>query len=183
MWKIERKYIIGAVVIAALPFLVLGTYQMGNWHGEALAPDYTEVYFCPKDDCTGKVLTLFDRAESSIDLAMTILHLEEAADDLIRAQERGVKTRVLVERSWAALSEVDEKLAAAGVELRYDGNPAIMHNKFAVIDGKTVFTGSMNFRTAQESGRQDNIVVMSSPEEVGLFAKKFEVLFAAGSPT
>lgn len=38
------------------------------------------------------------------------------------------------------------RLLDAGVDVRADGNPSLMHHKVMIIDGEVVVTGSYNWR-------------------------------------
>ena len=54
----------------------------------------------------------------------------------------------------------------------------LMHNKFAIFDGKTVYTGSMNFSTTGFSGfNQNNVLIINSERIAKLYTKEFEQMF------
>ena len=50
--------------------------------------------------------------------------------------------------------------AQAGVPVRITSNPKLMHNKFAVIDGATVLTGSYNFTWSAQNRNAENVLVL-----------------------
>ena len=54
-----------------------------------------------------------------------------------------------------------ERLRAAGIDVRLDGNPDNMHHKVLIIDGQTVVTGSFNFSRSAEERNDENSLVMS----------------------
>jgi phosphatidylserine/phosphatidylglycerophosphate/cardiolipin synthase-like enzyme len=59
------------------------------------------------------------------------------------------------------------------------GDPDLMHHKFVVRDGESVWTGSMNW-TDESWSRQENVIVtIRSPELAGKFTKDFEQLWNA----
>ena len=64
------------------------------------------------------------------------------------------------------------ELVAAGVPVRIDSRYAIMHDKFIVVDGTSVETGSFNFTTAAENGNAENVLVLREYPEV---ARQYEV--------
>ena len=113
--------------------------------------------------------TVFHRLVADIDAAEKTCHLEfyiwqhggavsEVADALIRAEQRGVACRVLVDAMGSQRflrSAVARQMRDAGIEIlaalpggllrlplvRFDLR---MHRKIVVIDGKTAYTGSLN---------------------------------------
>ncbi|MEM1518588.1 MAG: phospholipase D-like domain-containing protein, partial [Nitrososphaerota archaeon] len=67
-----------------------------------------------------------------------------------------------------------ERLKNAGVDIRIDGNPDLMHHKFAVIDDEVVITGSYNWSAAAEDKNDENLVVLRDEEVAQLYRKEFE---------
>jgi phosphatidylserine/phosphatidylglycerophosphate/cardiolipin synthase-like enzyme len=59
-----------------------------------------------------------------------------------------------------ASSSVYSVLIAAGIQVRLSSGYQAMHNKYLVIDGKTVITGSYNFSRAAENSNAENLVVI-----------------------
>jgi len=103
-----------------------------------------EPYFCPEDHCSSVVIRWISRANESIDIAIYSFTLDSIGDALIKARERGVKIRVIFERDQVNQWSEYSRLKSAGIPVMLDENPAYMHNKFMVIDGKVVLTGSYN---------------------------------------
>lgn len=48
-----------------------------------------------------------------------------------------------------------------------------MHNKFAVIDGETVISGSYNWTTSAEKWNYENLLIISSSRVAEPFEKEF----------
>ena len=57
-------------------------------------------------------------------------------------------------------------LSRAGIPTRIDERYAIMHNKFLVIDGVTVETGSFNYTVAAQTRNAENLIVLRHEPEV-----------------
>jgi phosphatidylserine/phosphatidylglycerophosphate/cardiolipin synthase-like enzyme len=51
-------------------------------------------------------------------------------------------------------------LQVAGIPIRFDHRYLIMHDKFVVVDGETVETGGLNFRSSAESRKAENVLVL-----------------------
>jgi phosphatidylserine/phosphatidylglycerophosphate/cardiolipin synthase-like enzyme len=99
-----------------------------------------------------------DRARTSIDLATFDFDIAAVTDALIRAQKRGVAVRVIIDSENLDTPEVAAqagRLQAAGILVRFDRREPFMHDKFLVVDGAVVWTGSWN-GTANDTFRNNN---------------------------
>ena len=87
------------------------------------------------------------------------------AQALVRAHERGVKVRVLLDqKSQSSNRYVMGVLSEAQIELRQDGKHAIAHNNVMVIDQTIVITGSFNFTNSSASRNAENFLVLKSED-------------------
>lgn len=71
------------------------------------------------------------------------------------------------------------RLKAAGVPVRCDRTPAHMHHKFAVIDGRFLVTGSLNWTRAGVLENCENVLVLDAPAVAGRYTAQFNALWAA----
>ena len=87
----------------------------------------------------------------------------------------GCEVRVYLDESQKAgkHSKVRE-LLAGGAEVRFEDGPGLMHNKFCVIDGQVLITGSYNWTGAAEEKNDENVLVIFSGEAVKMFEEQFE---------
>ena len=69
------------------------------------------------------------------------------------------------------------RLSRAGVRVRVDESEHHMHHKFAIIDGRTVITGSYNWTRSAAELNYENIVVSDEPRLVSAFARTFDALW------
>jgi phosphatidylserine/phosphatidylglycerophosphate/cardiolipin synthase-like enzyme len=98
-----------------------------------------------------------DAAAHSVDMAIYHLDLWSVRDALRRAANRGVRVRVVVESDGLFDAEVQD-LVGAGIPVLGDRRESLMHDKFTVIDGLEVWTGSMNDSVG--SAYRDNNVLL-----------------------
>lgn len=83
------------------------------------------------------------------------------ARSLVDASRRGVRVRVVLDSSQLSGKYSSATfLANAGLPVRIDGKHAIMHNKYMVIDGVTVQTGSFNYTSAAIRKNAENVLVV-----------------------
>ena len=150
-----------------------------------LKPDRT----CTEKACI-ELVNEIDKAENSIDMAVYGMNLiPKLYDALHNAKLRGVKIRIVYDKSSSPdkdyYTETSEYLKLAD-ELKSDYLPdkpnfsnKIMHNKFIIIDNKTVFTGSMNLSASGLSGyNSDAVVIINSYEIAKLYTAEFEQMLS-----
>jgi phosphatidylserine/phosphatidylglycerophosphate/cardiolipin synthase-like enzyme len=117
-----------------------------------------------------------DAARLSVDMAIYDLNLWSIRDALIGAHRRGVLVRVVTESDNTDEQEV-QQLKEAGIEVLGDRREALMHDKFAVIDGVEVWTGSMNFTTGGGYLDNNNLLHIQSSKLAEDYMHEFEQMF------
>lgn len=113
------------------------------------------------------VLRMIDGARTTIRVQIYALTLQEVVNALIRARQRGVDVRVIVDRGQLHQDRNDSfrvaALASAGVPVLVDSVPGLMHNKVMIIDGEAVLTGSFNYTWGAEHWNAENLLVLHDP--------------------
>ncbi len=128
-----------------------------------------------------RFLADIDAAHSSIDLASFDFDLGEITDALIRARQRGVTVRLVIDSENLIAPETSEqagRFARAGVALRADRREPFMHHKFAVIDGRLAWLGSWNMTENDTYRNNNNMLRLASRELAADYSREFEQLFA-----
>lgn len=144
----------------------------------SVAIEILGVYFPPYEDSHKPIIQLYDGAERYIHLAIYSLTNDEFAEALIRAHKRGVEVKVLIDRIQAAGRYADdEKLEKAGVELRRSKGSGLMHNKFAVIDGIIIYTGSYNHTSNATTRNDENYIIIKDQEIAETYEKQFQKIW------
>jgi phospholipase D len=85
----------------------------------------------------------------------------EIINSLIKANERGVKVRVLLDRSnlTQKYSKIEE-LKQTGIEVGIDRVSGIAHNKIIIVDHHTTVTGSFNFTVSAAKRNVENVLII-----------------------
>lgn len=136
------------------------------------------VYFAPDKDAHQPIIALYDGAERYIHLAIYSLTKDEFAEALIRAHKRGVEVKVLIDRVQAAgRYSDDEALERAGVQLRRSKGSGLMHNKFAVIDGIIIYTGSYNHTSNATLKNDENYIIIKDNDIAETYEKQFQKIW------
>jgi phosphatidylserine/phosphatidylglycerophosphate/cardiolipin synthase-like enzyme len=142
-----------------------------------------ETCFSRVERCDVLLINLINRANRSVYVAVYSFTRDSLATALISAKERGIEVRVVIERDRAYEQGSEyPRLKSAGVDVRLDGNPNLMHHKFMVIDGYIVVTGSYNWSTAAEIRNDENIVVIFDRDVAQRFVQEFERVWQMASP-
>lgn len=99
--------------------------------------------------------------------------------ELISAHNRGVDVKLVTENdtfSGDAISELTE----SGIPIVTDTGSGLMHNKFAVIDGSYIFTGSYNTTDNGSSRNNNNALLIHSAELADIYYSEFSEMFDSG---
>lgn len=144
----------------------------------------TELRFTPTvewdpEGVEQQVVDLIDGARKSIDLAVFEFSLMRVAEALVRAQERGVKVRMVYdnrEDEQPAIHHVKEH----DLPIRSDARSGYMHNKFIVIDERIVWTGSTNLAPGGIYVADNNAVKFTHAPLAKLYTTEFEEMFVDG---
>ena len=121
-------------------------------------------------------------AKASLDVAVFDLNLDAVVQVLV-ASFKDIPVRVVVDRRQAkgAKSLVLE-LVRAGVPVRYGKQAGIMHNKFAIVDGKWLETGSFNYTKGAATKNNENQIYLDTHAIVQQYQARFDLLWEASTP-
>ena len=120
-----------------------------------------------------------DDARYQIDAALYDLNLWTIRNALIRAHNRGVVVRIVVEEDSMERLEIQE-LISAGIPVVPDQAEGLMHNKFIVIDQTEVWTGSMNMTLNGAYRHLNNLVRIRSTLVAENYTTEFEEMYLEG---
>jgi phosphatidylserine/phosphatidylglycerophosphate/cardiolipin synthase-like enzyme len=141
------------------------------------------VCFSRVEQCDNLLINLISQAKKSVYVAIYSFTRDSLAKALIDAKNRGVEVKVVIEEENAYGQGSDYQiLRDAGVDVRLDGNPALMHHKFMIVDGEIMVTGSYNWSTAAEDRNDENFVVIRDEEVVDRFTQEFNRLLSTARP-
>lgn len=128
--------------------------------------------FAPDDAITDAIVERIDQATQQVDILAFAFTSEPIAAATIRARERGVAVRIVMEsRNTKGSGSVFPMLQRGGIDSRSDGNCYIMHHKVIIIDHRTVITGSFNFTNAAQQQNDENVLMI---DDAGLAARYTE---------
>ena len=153
--------------------------------GASPSSDWIHVYFTEPNGPNAKSLrggpdsdlaAAIEAARLSVDVAVFELDLWSVRDALIDAHRRGVSVRVVTD-SDNIDNEETRDLKEAGIQVLGDRRESLMHNKFAIIDRREVWSGSMNFTINDAYKNNNNLIRMRSSQLADDYTNEFEEMF------
>jgi phosphatidylserine/phosphatidylglycerophosphate/cardiolipin synthase-like enzyme len=138
--------------------------------------------FSPGGGASALTLASIDKAEKSILVAAFAFTSKPVARALLNAARRGVKVRVVADKQTHSKGYTAVTfLANKGIPVRLNGAYNHMHNKFMVMDGRHVQTGSFNYtRAASEKNAENVLVVRNDPVTAAKYTAEWERLWNEG---
>ena len=138
----------------------------------------TRVYFSPNGGCQEAVVEAISKAQNAIDIAMYSITSRQIAQAVLKAKERQVKIRIVLDRSQIKEHYSKSRyLIGKGVNVKFLLGPGLMHNKFAVIDGRILLTGSFNWTAAADKKNAENLLVIKDKDLAQKYVKQFKHLW------
>ena len=138
----------------------------------------TQVYFSPNGGCQDTIISEIGKASKTIDIAMYYLTSREIAQELVKAKDRNVKVRVVLDQSQETQAYSKSRyLIKRGFEVKYYAGSGLMHNKFAIIDSKVLITGSFNWTPTADQKNEENLLIMTDKELIKKYEDSFKYLW------
>lgn len=142
-----------------------------------------------------RILEILEQAKRSICLSMHRLTFSKFTDELLLAHKRGVKVRVIAD--WPMLEQYPNdsnsqrtskqnhlkqliELIRAGIVVKCSTSSgkenALMHHKFAIVDGEILIEGSMNWTWFGQFRNHEHVTITRSLGMIQSFAVRFDEL-------
>jgi|SRR3989338_2033439 len=163
-----------ALLLLLLPVVLTGTYVALQNQGSGGATQYAvsdvgniSLFFCPQEDCEGALLAFIGTAEESIHCAMYEIDLL-SVQKLLDEKAKKMEVEIVTDDSY--LKEFNRSFVKAD-------RSGLMHNKFCIIDGKRVSSGSMNPTDNDAHKNNNNLLLIHSKSLAGNYEDEFQELW------
>lgn len=176
--RAEIRLTEGTAAATAIRYRLWSTFSTVSIGQETPAAD---ALFSPAGGVRARIIREIDRAQSSIDVAIYSFTSNEIRDALIAARGRGVAIRIAADTSQATTSGGEiPTLEQLGFSVRRMTGlgTGIMHNKYMIVDGRLVVTGSYNWSVSAENSNFENAVFLEQAPLVQKFISDFRSLWA-----
>ncbi len=142
------------------------------------------VAFSPNSGAQELVIKTIQSAQAEIRMAAYSFTSPKVMKELLNAKKRGVDIKIVVDekgnKSQASKAAMN-LVVNAGIPLRTVSKYKIHHDKYIVVDGRTVETGSFNYsKSAAESNSENVMVVWNNPEVAAAYLKHWQSRWDAG---
>lgn len=121
----------------------------------------------------GELIALMEEAEQSIDIAVYNLGRDSIIQALIRANDRGVRVRLVGDIDEAFTSGY-QKILRTDIDISIGNTSGIQHNKFAIIDNRFLFAGTGNITNSGFLLNNNNFLIIEHPGLAQRYTEEFE---------
>ena len=132
--------------------------------------------FSSRDSLAQVVGESLRQAKQRVTLALYGFNNNDLAEELVKLAKKAVVVRVKIDTAKGAEKKTGAligRLKAGGVQVQTVAPGGRNHNKFAVIDGTRVLTGSYNW-TAKAESNWENLLVIDCPELAKAYESEWE---------
>jgi len=137
-----------------------------------------KVYFSPNGGCQEAVISEIRKATHTIDIAMYYLSSGRIVQALVKAEDRNVRIRIVLDQGQEIeAASKSSYLIKHGLMVRYHLGFGLMHNKFAIIDGGSLITGSFNWTLTAEERNEENLLIITDQETIEKYEERFNYLW------
>ena len=154
-----------------------------------------QVLFSPDDSVASELISLIEKEDKSIKIAIYSLTHRGISKALMEAHARGVDVEIIVDPSSVKTNSPARKMGEINLpvfvwnprvaskdskgEKKVKRRKALMHDKFCILGDNKVWTGSFNF-TFQAASNRENVLILESAEVASRYLKEFERLKELG---
>ena len=143
-----------------------------------------QVGFSPDAGAEALVLEVIASARHTIRLAGYLFTSRPIVGALIAARRRGVDVRIVLDERGnrdAASRSAIRRVASAGIPVRLISAYPIHHDKYIVVDGRSVETGSFNYTHAAAHANSENVLVLwNNPQVAAQYLAHWQSRWAQG---
>ena len=141
--------------------------------------------FSPQGKCSNYILREIEAAKQELLVAVYAFTSDDLAGALALARKRGVAVQVILDRDFDRNNENSKSRFLEGQKIAVrriagaagkpgDKDSGLMHQKFAVIDRRVVFTGSYNWTHSAERRNDENLLMF---RDAGPLADEYRKAF------
>ncbi len=143
-----------------------------------------EIYFSPDDGVAAKILSLIQAAQKSIYFLAYSFTANDLGTAIRQKAAEGLTVAGVMDDGQvnSNLGTEYDPFKQAGLDVRRDGNPGLMHQKAIIIDRAIVITGSYNFSASAETSNDENVVIIHNAEAAERYLAQFQRVYDLGQP-
>jgi phosphatidylserine/phosphatidylglycerophosphate/cardiolipin synthase-like enzyme len=147
---------------------------------ESPATAETEAIFSPRENIKENILKELESTTLTLDVAIHEITSFDMAQALVKAKQRGVKVRGIVDSKQANIRNSKiTYLIQQGISVKVLGQKerGTMNHRFAILDGKRILTGSFDWSEASLKWNYESLLILHQADVVDNYQKEFERLW------
>ncbi|MCG8490404.1 MAG: phospholipase D-like domain-containing protein [Sneathiellales bacterium] len=143
------------------------------------------------DDLEATIVNFIDATEKRLEIAVQELESKPIAEAIIRARQRKVLVKLVIEQSYLRTERskedpwsvggknednrtIHDAILRSNIDVKVDYNASIFHQKFIVRDRKSVLTGSTNFTPTGTHHNLNHLVIVHDEKVAKIYAREFK---------
>lgn len=142
--------------------------------------------FSPGSRVEERLAELIDASRRSVDAVTFTFSSKILADAVVRAHQRGLKVRFLIDKNMGRTAPLAKYLFDSGVPVKWAGGrneKGALHNKFLILDGEILQTGSFNWTVNANKNSFENLIFVSDADAVKAYQGTYDWLYnSAAAP-
>jgi phosphatidylserine/phosphatidylglycerophosphate/cardiolipin synthase-like enzyme len=165
--------------------LIAGAMFLG-FVSSASADMAVQACFSPEGKCSIHIVREIENARRELLVAVYAFTSDDLAGALVQAKKRGLMVQVIIDREFDSRNDKSKgkflEVQRIPVRRLSGGKPphsarevGLMHQKFAIIDRRIVFTGSYNWTQSADSFNDENLLVF---RDAGPLAEEYRKIFS-----
>jgi phosphatidylserine/phosphatidylglycerophosphate/cardiolipin synthase-like enzyme len=138
-------------------------YRTFNFQGQEV-----DISFQPEDrEEVYRIERLIRSAKKSLKIAMFTWTNKDLAQAVIDVRKKGIDVQVVMDRQQAngASGKIAALLYKRDIPVRLSTGPGLLHYKFALIDDKTLISGSANWTRAAFNQNEESVIIIHDLNE------------------
>lgn len=166
---------------AASPFVQRVAQALKGTGAQTLPPPASvEVAFSPDGGATELIVKTIGAAKKSVRVAAYSFTSRPILDALLMAHANQIDVEVILDHGQIQKDShsVLTYLTRQKIPVRIDTKHKLQHDKYIVIDEKTIQTGSFNYTASAESHNSENVIVLwDAPEVAAAYLRNWKNLW------
>lgn len=137
-------------------------------------------YFSKQDHPDRELINVINSSKKNLNVAIYSLTKKDIVQAIIAAKQRGVNVRIITDRQESNSRSENEqivKIKSAGIEVKINSHPGLMHMKVTIADGNTVTTGSYNYTNNATYENDEVLIVIKNADIAQKFSNQFEKMW------
>jgi phosphatidylserine/phosphatidylglycerophosphate/cardiolipin synthase-like enzyme len=126
------------------------------------------------------LINTINGAAKTLDIAIYSITHKDIVASIIRAKKRGIIVRLITDK--VSMSNKSERaqlilMKKAGIPIKYNEHPGLMHMKTTLIDDKLYTTGSFNYTGNASKVNDEVLSLVTDPKGQLFWKKRFEAMW------